>query len=552
MPEDALSKALVQASDSLLVAYPDGAVLINDQGRVIANDAKGGEMAEIVSAQDGRLFSGLAKTPVPGEAAGIFQASLGEDGRFEVAALPVAGGKQMLLLGRGQSLEQNMIAALIESRARYKDFVETSSDFAWETGPDGTLIFVSPTGALDFTPSQLIGRPPEDIFEVVDTDPSPFISTEAVRGLTLRMRRADGDMADLVVSLKPVFGAAGEWCGARGVCRDVTEQKRDRLALAEAEDRERLLDALMAIMRDEVEPAAAIEKITSHIEALDVIDGCNIYGRDEFTGDGDTFKLISGSGTGRMVVAEDDVLAAIGSSEDTTVLAAKSGPPALLVSTGYLRRVNGAALIWRRDGAWRDEDIKRAAALASPLGIAIERLLHHERILTLSRTDELTGLMNRRAFMNEEMPRRLARLHKAAEPAALMFLDLDHFKLVNDTHGHGEGDRVLIEIARFLRKHSRSGDLVARLGGDEFAMWYDGMDRTGATERAGSMLEDAAKFKDYSGDAACPFGISIGIAICDPGSGEAIEDIVARADAAMYEVKRQGKGGQFLGEAAER
>ncbi len=64
------------------------------------------------------------------------------------------------------------------------------------------------------------------------------------------------------------------------------------------------------------------------------------------------------------------------------------------------------------------------------------------------------------------------------------------------------------------------------------------------------MLDDAAKFKGYSGDATCPFGISIGIAICDPGAGEAIEDIVARADAAMYQDKSQGKGGQSLSEAS--
>ena len=306
---------------------------------------------------------------------------------------------------RDQSLEQNMIAALIESRARYKDFVETSSDFAWETGPRGELIFLSPTGALDFTPGQLIGRPPEQIFELPDGMPSPFKSTEPVRRMSIRMRRVDGEMADLIVSIKPVFGAAGEWCGARGVCRDVTEQRRDRLALAEAEDRERLLDALMAIMRDEVEPACAIEKITSHVQALDIIDGCNIYGQDEFSGAGDTFKLISGSGDDAMTVAESDVLAAIGSSEGITEVAAKSGPPALLVSTGYQRRINGAALIWRVGGEWRDEDKRRVAALASPLGIAIERLLHHERILTLSRTDELTRLMNRRAFMQEELPR---------------------------------------------------------------------------------------------------------------------------------------------------
>jgi diguanylate cyclase (GGDEF)-like protein len=130
-----------------------------------------------------------------------------------------------------------------------------------------------------------------------------------------------------------------------------------------------------------------------------------------------------------------------------------------------------------------------------------------------------------------------------------LFLDLDNFKRVNDVHGHGEGDRVLIQVARFLDEHSRPSDLVARLGGDEFAMWFDGMDRAGATDRAGRMLEDSAKFKDYSGDASHPLGVSIGIAIYDPGSGETIEEIVARADAAMYEVKRQGKGGQYLSEA---
>ena len=83
-------------------------------------------------------------------------------------------------LEQDQSLEQNMIAALIESRARYKDFVETSSDFAWETGAEGALIFLSPTGALDFTPGQLIGRPPEKIFEVPGGMPSPFKCTEPV------------------------------------------------------------------------------------------------------------------------------------------------------------------------------------------------------------------------------------------------------------------------------------------------------------------------------------------------------------------------------------
>ena len=130
-----------------------------------------------------------------------------------------------------------------------------------------------------------------------------------------------------------------------------------------------------------------------------------------------------------------------------------------------------------------------------------------------------------------------------------MFLVLDDFKQVNDVHGHGEGDRVVIQVARFLDKHSRASNLVARLCGDEFAMWFDGIDQDATSRPRRAHDADSVKFKEYWGDAAHPLGVSIGIAIYDPGSGESTEEIVARAKAALYKVKRQGKGGQILSEA---
>ena len=120
----------------------------------------------------------------------------------------------------------------------------------------------------------------------------------------------------------------------------------------------------------------------------------------------------------------------------------------------------------------------------------IRMVLEHEAIqrelARQARTDPLTGLLNRRAFM-EEAGRRIDRLDREVIPGTLIFMDLDRLKPLNDRLGHEAGDAALMLTADLLRRTFRPTDLVARLGGDEFALWMDGSDELTAAERAESL-----------------------------------------------------------------
>ncbi len=159
----------------------------------------------------------------------------------------------------------------------------------------------------------------------------------------------------------------------------------------------------------------------------------------------------------------------------------------------------------------------------------------------MARTDPLTGLLNRRGF-SEELGRRMARLLHDARPACLVYIDLDNFKLVNDTRGHKAGDAALIALTRILRESTRAGDVVARLGGDEFVIWFEGIGDTVAGRRAKTLVAACRPLAALSGDKARPLGVSLGAAIYDPARAEMPEALLARADAAMYQAKQQGKG----------
>lgn len=166
-----------------------------------------------------------------------------------------------------------------------------------------------------------------------------------------------------------------------------------------------------------------------------------------------------------------------------------------------------------------------------PVAIAIEK--------TQAQADDLTGLALRNTFM-ATLERALPGTIEGGEPVALLCLDLDRFKMINDTLGHGIGDQLLKKVADRLRKASRKDDLVARLGGDEFVILQRGIRSPRDAELLAERLVDLIGRTYVLGGHTVNIGISVGVAL---GSGSMQpRDVLRNADLALYEAKRAGRG----------
>ena len=167
----------------------------------------------------------------------------------------------------------------------------------------------------------------------------------------------------------------------------------------------------------------------------------------------------------------------------------------------------------------------------------IERKLIEQELRRLSGTDELTGIANRRSFM-QHLNLRLEPGTAGNSMTAVLFLDLDHFKQVNDTYGHEYGDQLLIHVAQRVRDRVRSNDVVARLGGDEFAILLEGITTPQqALQVAGSVIAAVTEPYDIKGQ-LLQIGGSIGISLF-PEHGLQGEDLLKKADQALYHAKSQ-------------
>ncbi len=169
-----------------------------------------------------------------------------------------------------------------------------------------------------------------------------------------------------------------------------------------------------------------------------------------------------------------------------------------------------------------------------------ERLEADQRIETLSYTDALTGLPNRR-LLADRVETALAHARRDGTPFALLFLNLDRFNHVNETLGRPMGDRVLLEVAGRLHPCLRPIDVVARLGGDEFVVLANQTDGPGAEKAAWRLLDALHKPYDQGG-MGFTVTASIGIALY-PNDGHSMDELVRRADTAMREVKLAGRAG---------
>ncbi|MFN8162466.1 MAG: diguanylate cyclase [Solirubrobacterales bacterium] len=181
-------------------------------------------------------------------------------------------------------------------------------------------------------------------------------------------------------------------------------------------------------------------------------------------------------------------------------------------------------------------------ALAALLGSLILVWSRSERMQELQREasqDSLTGLKNRRRF-EEDLRAAMARCRREGTTGALLMLDLDNFKQVNDTHGHPAGDRLIEEIAEVLRRRTRESDVLARLGGDEFAVLLPRCSRTEARVVAEAIAEAIREHRPKQ-DGFVAISASVGVAMFgdDPRIGFA--SIISEADTAMYAAKDSGR-----------
>jgi diguanylate cyclase (GGDEF)-like protein len=183
-------------------------------------------------------------------------------------------------------------------------------------------------------------------------------------------------------------------------------------------------------------------------------------------------------------------------------------------------------------------------AVAALLGALIFVWSRNERMQRLEREageDALTGLRNRRRF-EEDVRAAMARRRRDRGTGALLMIDLDHFKEVNDTHGHLAGDRLIEEVAAVLQRRARAGDIVARLGGDEFAVVLP-RSTPGEARVVAEAMVTAIREHDPALDGVDPVTASIGVAMFGSDHRMSYATLVSEADTAMYAAKDGGRDG---------
>ena len=167
-----------------------------------------------------------------------------------------------------------------------------------------------------------------------------------------------------------------------------------------------------------------------------------------------------------------------------------------------------------------------------------QRKADEQRIRWMAHYDLLTGLPNR-ALLADRFVHAVSMAERGKEPMALMFLDIDHFKHINDSLGHGAGDELLVNVARRMRELVREQDTVARMGGDEFVLLLPGTDKDGAAQLARRLLDTVAA-PIHIREHDLMVTPSVGIAMY-PEDGSALETLLQHADVAMYRAKQDGR-----------
>ncbi|THG83323.1 diguanylate cyclase [Pseudomonas sp. A-1] len=381
-----------------------------------------------------------------------------------------------------------------------------------------------------YRPEELIGRPMIELVADEDRVRTLQAAREIMAGepklnFENRYRRKDGRYADIQWSAC--------WLESDGVriavARDVSARRRA----------ERLQAALYAI--SEAAHAASdllalFEQIRRIIGELLPVRGFFVALRDER---GERLTLAYPSSAESAAAVE--LCAQIVRSRQALLQAGVQPDDGcwLGVPLDCQQGVIGALLLESPAGGagYGEQERELLQFVSAQVATAIERKRLYARLAHAAQHDALTGLANRE-LLSERLQGALARARRSGQLLALLYLDLDDFKRVNDTLGHAAGDRLLQETARRLLQTVRASDTVARIGGDEFVVLLEGILHAEQAPQVAEKIRAAlGRPLELAGGAPCMLP-SIGIALY-PGDGESEFELLRQADAAMYVAKQQ-------------
>ena len=420
------------------------------------------------------------------------------------------------------------------NHTQIEDFAQIAADWIWETDAEGRFTRLSPEA------ERFLGRPVAELLglersalawefeaEGLSLYRAALAAHRPFRELTYIYSHPDGAPRWFEISGRPCFSPDGGFVGYRGVGSDVSEQRRTRDALvrahAELTEQNRRFDA-------------ALENMSQGLCLFDARHRLQVWNRrylDMFGLESDALQvgmtqqaiieLLVGLGRYRAGATVDSV------SEGTRTSLTADGPKALMreLADGRVIAVTHRAM---PGGGW-----------VSTFEDVTERRRNEARIVHMARHDGLTDLPNRTA-LREIGIERLGEARDAGTGLAVLCLDLDRFKPVNDSFGHAVGDGLLKAVAGRLRTHVRGDDVVARLGGDEFAVLYAVADADEAAALAERLIRVVSAPYRLDGVSA-EIGMSVGIALSGPDAGgRDIERLLKEADMALYEAKAAGRG----------
>jgi len=494
-----------------------------------------------------------------------------EAGATDFASKPISwtllGHRMRYLLRAGAALESRA-----RSEARFRSLVHLSSDWYWEQDEAFRFTFVSQEGAVKagVAREHALGKARWDLREAV-----PAVGAWDDHRATLQARRAfrdfvyvcagdDGRPRHVCASGEPVFDGGGRFRGYRGVGHDVTARKLAEQQLAADAARQKWI----AVFGQRALETTTLETLLA--QAVQATEGASADGAavlEQLPADGEggrgrfVVRAASGVGadapTGAVVTLCDEcgVAAALRSEAPVVLPGRAAGHCARPTGRAWgcasrasvsvpIRGEHGpfAVLVMLKTGeaSFTGDETEYVQTVGNIVSSAVQRHQAEARLAYLAQYDSITGLANRN-LLRDRLGQAVALAARDGRQVAVLFADLDRFKLVNDTYGHQLGDQLLAEVGARLRALVRASDTVARVSGDEFVVVLPDVEQADAAATVAQKLLAALGAPFLLAGHEVSVNASVGIALY-PSDGADAESMLKAADAALYRAKDLGRG----------